>query len=192
MESAGEQGPVAARLLARHGEPATRLVANPRRLALCAAHGDEAALALIRHGDLAEPLIAGLGRPAARALTSLGPRQARRLAILADSGELARIGRTPELLAVVARFGDRAMSFIWDHKGALAVSAALAAFLADPRPFLDGAQTLAGAVARPLAAVPGRVATELARHVDWRLVTLCGATLIAVAVVLRRPRRPHP
>ena len=88
-----------------------------RRLVLGAAHGDDAALALMRHGALAEPLVAGLDRPAARALAALAPRQARRLAILADSGELARIGRTSELLAVVARFGDRAMAFVWDHKG---------------------------------------------------------------------------
>ena len=165
VESAGEQGPAAARLLARHGEPAARLVADPRSLGLCAAHGDDrAATALIRHGGLAEPLVVGLGRPAAKALAALGA--------ATDSAALqswptratwpASAACTPELLAVVARFGDRAMGFIWDHKGALAVSATLAAFLADPRPFLDGAKSLAGTVARPLAEVPGRVAANVA------------------------------
>ena len=137
-------------------------------------------------------MVSNLGRPAARALAALGPRQARRLAILADSGELARIGRTPELLAIVARFGDRAMAFVWDHKGALAVSVTLAAFLADPRPFLDGVKSLAGAVARPLTEVPGRVVVAAARAIDWGVVAACGAVLVALPGIgrFRRLRSP--
>ena len=192
MESAGERGPVAARLLARHGEPATRLVANPRRLALCAAHGDEAALALIRHGDLAEPLVARLGRPAARALAALGPRQARRLAILADSGDLARIGRTPELLAVVTRFGDRAMAFVWDHKGRWPSR------LCWRRSWPTRGPSSTGPRLWPVPS-PGRWPRCPAESPpSWRVVSTGGSspcaarTLIAVAVVLRRPRRPRP
>lgn len=138
------------------------------------------------------PLVSSLGRPAARALAALAPRQARRLAILADSGDLARIGRTPELLAVVARFGDRAMAFVWGHKGALAVSATLAAFLADPRPFLDGAKNLAVAVARPLAEVPGRVALAAARSIAWWIVGLCGAVFLGFVAIRRLRRVPSP
>src|SRR6185437_3010947 len=65
----------------------------------------------------------------------------RRLAMMAGD-ELTAIGRTPELLAVIARHGDTAMDFIWRNKGVLAGSAALAAFLSNPEPFLSGAADL--------------------------------------------------
>jgi hypothetical protein len=187
LVSAGDHAAMAEELCAQIGKRAPHA---PRQLALRAAHGEDAALALNRHGALAEPLIAGLGRPAARALAALGPRQARRLAILADSGELARIGRTPELLAVLARFGDRAMAFVWDHKGALATSAVLAAFLNDPRLFLDGAKSLAGAVARPLTQVPGRVDAAVAQAIDWWIIAPCTAILLVFVAILRHRRLP--
>ena len=87
-------------------------------------------------------------------MAALGPRQARRLAILTEAGETARLGRAREWLDIVARHGDVAMDFIWRHKGALAASTVMAAFLANPGPFLSGAKELTGyaarAVARPL------------------------------------------
>ena len=137
-----------------------RCARHPRRLALAVQHGDDAARALLRHGRLAQPLLAAHGRPAARALATLSPRNARRLAILDQSGDLARIGRTEAVLALIGRQGDRAMDFLWRHKGALAVGAVLAAFLADPGPFLDGTRDLAevavAAAVPPVAEVPGQ------------------------------------
>jgi hypothetical protein len=41
-----------------------------------------------------------------------------------------------ERLSTVERFGDEAMGFVWRDKGALAVSTALASFLAKPEAFL--------------------------------------------------------
>src|SRR5947208_3262448 len=70
------------------------------------------------------------------------PRGARRRAILAEDHTLATLGRTGDVLAVVGRHGDRALDFVWRHKGALAVGAVLAEFLADPAPFLDGTRRL--------------------------------------------------
>ena len=40
-------------------------------------------------------------------------------------GELAAIGRTPELLGVIAKYGDPAMDFIWRNKVVLAGGARL-------------------------------------------------------------------
>src|SRR6185503_5178963 len=100
---------------------------------------------------------------------TVGPPNARRLAIMVQGGELARIGRAGELLEVIGRYGDRAMEFIWRHKGALAVSVVLA-FLADPGPFLDGARDLAAvaaeAAARPVLSIPGRIASEMMRRAE--------------------------
>ena len=75
-------------------------------------------------------------------------------------GELAQTGKHPELLEVIARYGDRAAVFVWEQKGSLAVGTALTAFLLHPEPFLDGARDISKVVAenalRPLAEVPGK------------------------------------
>jgi hypothetical protein len=166
MEAAGEHGVRVARLLARHG--------------------DDAAQALARHGQIALPLIEQFGTSAARALKSLSSRNARRLGIMTDAGELRRIGRVDEVLAVIGRHGDRAMTFVWQHKGALAITAVLAAFLAQPEPFVNGARDLADIVgedvARPLAEVPGKVAAEVASGTNWTVVITF--TLLVCAVLL--------
>ena len=161
---------------------------------MCTRHGDDAAAALLRHGAVAEPLIAAGGHPAAEALAALSPRAARRLAILAEAGDLARIGRTPELLAVVGRYGDRAMTFVWRHKGALTISALLAAFLADPEPYLDGGRTLAedaaAAVVTPIAAPAAAAAAGLAR-LAARVTAAAAAMAAAAALADRFRRRPR-
>jgi hypothetical protein len=202
MEGAGAQGGLAARLLARYRERAAWVSADPRRLALVACHGDAAARALIRHRSVAEPVVAALGSPAARALGAVGPQNARRLAMMAETGELARIGRADELLGVVGRFGDPAMEFIWRHKGALAVGTVLAAFLADPGQFLGGARDSAGVLvamaSRPVADLPGRLAAEATRRVDWTLLMANALGLVAAGFTLRAwlhrrrgPAAPH-
>jgi hypothetical protein len=50
------------------------------------------------------------------------PRTVRRLATLAENGTLARIGRWSELLVVIERHGNLALTFIWRNKGALTVT----------------------------------------------------------------------
>ena len=73
-EEAGEHGAVAVGLMARMGDDAVWVAANPRRLSLFAKWGDDAAEAMIKHKGIADDLIAGGGESAARALhTSTGP-----------------------------------------------------------------------------------------------------------------------
>jgi hypothetical protein len=193
VEGAGEHGDQAVRLLAQHGPQAAGLVSRREALALVARHGDGIAEALLRHPGIAEPLIGRLGDPAVDALRAIKPRNARRLALMQQSGELARIGRTGELLGVIAQYGDRACDWIWRNKGGLTMASVLAAFLADPEPFLDGARDLAGLVAeaaiRPIAEVPKAVATEAARRTNWALIALVGGSLAGFAWCLLKGRR---
>lgn len=150
-DEAGESAPSVLRLLSKHGDDAAAWVLErPAGRRLFGELGEEAAEALVRHKGIAEPLLDDFGRAAAGALNSLGPRGGRRLAMMSSGGELAAIGRQPELMGVIARYGDPAMEFIWKHKGALAVGTTLAAFLADPGPFLDGTNRLAETVAEDL------------------------------------------
>ena len=70
---------------------------------------------------IAEPLIENLG--STRRQGGQCPRAASGAAARHDGrGDLAAIGRTPELLEVIARHGDKAMDFIWKNKAVLAGS----------------------------------------------------------------------
>jgi len=119
----------------------------------------------------------------------LNGQNARRLAMLAEEGHLRQLGRAEEILEVLGKYGDSGMDFVWRNKGALTVSAALAAFLADPEPFIDGSRDLATivgqAVVQPLAEASGAAAKEAARNVDWTAVTLAGLAATAVLILLR-------
>ncbi len=221
IEEAGAHSKQVARLLATHGEQGAVYVATrPQALQLVLRHGEEAAAALVKSRGVALPAIESLGKPAISAFQAISSGQnCRRLAIMAaDGGELSSIGRTPEVLTVIAQYGDKAMDFVWKHKGALTVTAALTAFLAEPEPFINGARDLTRVVAentaRPLAELPAIAAkegaAEVARKTNWTVVFLAvivvGALLVApkwrlltpVAAVLpavlrrRSPRVPPP
>ena len=87
--------------------------------------------------------------------------------MMGQADELAKLGRTDEVLATVGKYGDRAMDFVWKHKAALATAAVLATFLADPQPYLDGVKDItqvgSDKIVAPIAEVPGEVAREAAR-----------------------------
>jgi hypothetical protein len=163
-------------------------------------HLDDAARAVAPHLNIGMTLVP-LARSSGRAMAALAPRNARRLAILAEDGALARSGRWGELVAVIKRHGDRALDFIWRHKGALAVSAILAKFLAEPEVFLGGGRELIGGAAQeatqPIAIVAGTAASRwmgIARSVvvvglAW-LVTV-PALVVAARLIRQIRRRPH-
>lgn len=137
VEEAGPNGTAAVKLMAHFGEDAVWVVNRPKSLALFVKYGNDAGQAMIRHKGIAEPLLEKFGEEAGHALVCLDGPNGRRFAILMSRGDLERIGRTPELLKVISRYGDSAMKFVWEHREALAGSAFLAAFLADPAAFLD-------------------------------------------------------
>lgn len=132
---------------------------------------------MLKHKGLAEPIVAAFHQPGAKALAALDARNARRVAILSESGELAGIGQADRLLGVVGRFVDRGMEFVWRNKKALFVGAALAAFLADPQPFIDGTAQLAENFARPVAETIGG---EVARRADWTRLGLAALGVLGV------------
>lgn len=181
IEAAGERAPLVAQLLSREGDRALSLVDDAARLQLAAKYGDDAVEALIRHKSLATPLISQFDTFAAKALAQLDAQNARRLAMLADDGTLKSIGRTPELLGVVGKFGNRAMEFIWNNKGALATTAALVAFLNSPEEFLNGTKQLAQVVGEAvIVPTTTAVAREIAPHVNWTWATLGLAGIASV------------
>jgi hypothetical protein len=171
VEEAGEFGTESVKLMAQHGNDALWVVAKKNRLAIFVKYGDDAAVSMMKHKEIVEPLLNSYGKSAASALKAVKPQNSRRIAMMSQDGELAKIGRTNELLEVVGKYGDRAMDFIWENKGALAVGATLTAFLLNPEPFLDN-------TIGKIGDVPGKVAGEAAKSMNWTLVVALGACII--------------
>jgi hypothetical protein len=181
IEEAGENGPSAIRLMARNGVDAVWIVSQKKRMAIFVKYGDDAADAMMKHGQLAEPLLTTFGQEAASAFKSVSAQNGRRLAMMTDSGELARIGRTAELLKVVGRYGDRAMNFIWKHKDSLAAARSLTAFLESPEPYIESTQDISLTPARTLGKP---VITESPHRAYWLLIAL--VVLAGIVVVAGR------
>jgi hypothetical protein len=200
VEEAGEHAPQVVGILAREGEHgAVWVVSRPKAMQLFLQHGEEAAAVLAKTRGVAEPAIATFGKPAVGAFGSLGtPQNVRRLAMMAsEGGELAQIGRAPEVLGALAKYGDPALEFIWRHKAVLASATALAAFLADPQPYLNGARDLTQVVAentvKPLAELPATVAREaageVARGTNWTIIFGLAVLTLGSLAALRSRRK---
>jgi hypothetical protein len=197
LERASRQGGLVSHLLAAHGSEALLIVREPALLELVARHGDDAAVALVRHPGLAHSVIEATGAPGARALTGLSAQNGRRLAMLVEDGALIRLGHQEELLSAIERHGDRAMEFLWRHKGALAVATLLVTFLKDPEPFLSGARELGGgmthAVAQPVLGVANDVGQVVMKPLTvaaiGALVVLTGIGGYRVHRMIARARR---
>ncbi len=188
IDEAGENGVDAVKLMAKYGDEAVWVVSKQPRLAMAMNYGDEAAEAMIKHGEMVEPLIGKFGNSASLAFRNVTAQNARRIAMLDESAELATMGRTDELLAVVGKYGDSAMEFIWKNKASLAVAAGLTAFLADPKPFLDGTRDLAAVIG---TSVVQPIADEVGKRTNWTLVIVsvivAGAGLLGLRNWWRRP-----
>jgi hypothetical protein len=173
-------GPAGLSILERHGAGGLRVLLRwgDDGLRVLAHEGDAALAALARHGDAAMDLMVrhpGVGR---ELLERFGGRAAGLRLSTDGAVDLARLadpirssGRSGEILSVVERYGDRACRFIWRNKGVIFGAAALAAFLSDPEPYLDGAKEL---LAVPLA--------EAAKRTDW--TSVLGGLILVAGVIL--------
>jgi len=192
IDEAGANGHEVARLLGKFGDDARGIVRDPARLALAGKYGDEAAEAIIKHPAIAEPVVAAYGKAGAKAMSEVGVENGRRLAAMVDAGELAKIGRGEELLGVVGKFGDRGMQFIYKHRKVLAGGAALAAFLANPQPYIDGTLELASlvgeTVVKPIAEIPQKAVIESLGNpaIAWTFAAVSAAFFAALCYCLYR------
>lgn len=183
VEKAGTHGDEAARAMARYGDDGVEWIAKrPQNLELASRYGDDAVEALVKHKAVAEPLVQELGEQGAKALSAIGPQQGRQLAMLAADPATASLARSPQVLGVVAKYGDAGMNFVWKNKGALAVSATLAAFLADPKPFIDGTADIAQIAGENLVKP---LATGMGMQADWTILGICAVSALALLAVVR-------
>ena len=186
---AGERAPEIVKLTAKFGEQAVWVVSKPRGLAVFVKYGEEAATAMMKHPGIAEGAVEQLGVPAARALNAVSGAQARRLGMMIEDAAVKTGEQSVGLVDVVAKYGDKAMAFIWKNKGALAATAVLTAFLHDPEPFIQGTKDLVVEAVKPIG-------VEVARGTNWTPVMITGvaacAGVIALGMLLRKKRSPQP
>lgn len=183
LDEAGDVAPQMVKWLAKHGDAATWVVANPRRLGLASQFGDDAVEAMVKLGEPAEKLLEVGGASAAKAVVGLSSRHARQLAMLADEAADASLVRNSGLMDVVAKYGDRGMDFVWRNKGALAVGTVLAAVLANPEPFIEGTRSIAE-VAATTAVAP--LARGVAGGTNWTVVIVTIALLFFAWYALKQ------
>jgi len=189
IEEVGEQGgKQIVKLMAKHGNKSLHVIAKPDRMAIFIKYGEGAGEAMLKHGEICDPLITQFGAPAVKALAKVSDNQmARRIAFITD--DVGVKNKTPELLDTIGKYGDKAVDFIWKNKGALATTATLTAFLADPEPFIDGVKALVAPSVNNITSLP-KVAVEkgaetVAKNTNFTLLGVLGIISVAGIFVLR-------
>ncbi len=140
IEEAGERGAATAKILAKYGDNALRVVSKSNLLNLVVALGGDTAEVLIKHGESCESLLAAYGETAVRALMKITRQNARRMAMLENDGILFRSRRAKALLEAIAQHGDRAVEFLWTARPSLENNEWTDHFLADPRSAFEEAE----------------------------------------------------
>ncbi len=190
IQEAGEHGLDAVKLINRYGDDAVWVISKPKGMAIFVKYGDDGAKALIKHKGIAEEVIEAHGKSAVGALNAVGTREARQIAMLQGDGVIAAGKQGDQLLDVIIRYGDKAMAFIWRNKGALAVTATLGTFLANPEAYIDGGKELiVEGVSRPAT----EVGKEVARNTNWTVVGIAGIGVLGGLAAWRAwLRKPAP
>jgi hypothetical protein len=173
MERFGAPG---LRILARWGDDGVRLLAveGEAAVASMARYGEEAIELMVRHPGVGRDLLAQFGAQALR--TKLRTESVVTLNRLAEP--IRTSGRSAEIFAVIEKFGDRACDFLWRNKGTIFLASVLAAFLHDPKPYLDGVKEL---VVEPMT----KVAHDAASRTDWTLVVIVAVLIISAWLGIR-------
>jgi hypothetical protein len=174
-DDAGKHAPHVLKFVAKHGDDAAAVMTKQSMKLLSL--GDDAGRALLRHKSVVVPMLETYGSTAARALATVTPQNGRRLVMLAKTFD--RVQQTKKVVEVVAKYGDRAVNWMWANKGALATAAACSAFLADPEAFMSGARKLTDTVAKQVvvpvssAVIDGsvKIGDSLLRHAVKPVVT---------------------
>lgn len=169
-------GAPAMKILGRWGDDGVRLLAVEGESAIAAfgRYGEEGVELMIRHPGVGRDLLAQFGAQIARA-----PLRTESMITLGRLAEpIQASGRSAEILAVVEKYGDRACDFLWRNKGTIFVGAVLAAFLRDPKPYIDGVRELA---VEPATAV----ARDAAAQTNWTLVAISGMLILSTWLGLK-------
>ena len=182
LDEAGDHAPKIMRLYNSRGDEAMWIIRQSERRALFIKHGEPAADAMLKHPHLAESVLQRYGDSGASALNRLSRGGAQKLGMADDSGLFTATPRSRELLHVIRAYGDEAMDFIWENKGALTVAAMLTKFLSDPEAFIKGFKSL----------VIDPVVTPAVESANWTLIFAGVLFFLFLPSITRMVRRADP
>ncbi len=170
-------GAPGAKILARWGDDGARVLAEggDDAIRVMSRWGDGAVDFMIRHPGAGRQCLEHFGEHALK--PTLSTESVVTLNRLAEP--IRASGRVAQIFGVVERFGDRACKFIWRNKGTIFGAAVLAAFLADPEPYIEGAKKL---IVEPAS----EAAREVAGGTNWTLVVIVLALVAGAAWFVRR------
>ena len=135
----GKDAPNVVKILSRHGSEGLVVVERESAMRLIAKYGDEAGGVIVRHGELAEKMIAAHGSDAIAAASTLTKRRdILRLAMLADNEAIQATNGFPQLLKIIAKHGQRGLTFIWTHRRDLEDAVFLALFIRYCDDYIEG------------------------------------------------------
>lgn len=187
FQKAGDDaGPYLTRAIRVHGDAALRVGQTAAGRTILREGSDAAIRAVARHGDAAIPLIRQYGDDAAEAFGNLSGLNGRRL-IQAGEERLWTKEQLQALLEPIRMRGDRAMDFIWKNRRVLAGGVLLAAFVANPDPYLNGARKL---VADPIARIASGALGRIVDAIHWNLWFGAAALLLGLRVLMGRRLLP--
>lgn len=174
--AAKRMGPrTALRIVEEHGVPGAKILTK---------FGDDGARLLATDAPRTMTVFRNLGEEGVEMMLKRpGPLTSARLPDLAAAIQAS--GQPREVLAVLRKYGDPACAFIWKNKGVLAGGAVLAAFLANPTPYINGVKQL---VDVPMS--------HIAAATDWTAVFLAIIVITAAIASFRmfvlRRSAPRP
>jgi hypothetical protein len=134
--------------------------------------------------DVARPIVARFGDDGARALNSLSPTGAQRLAAMSD--DLAAGGRGRDWMRLIAQRGDEVTDWLWQRRGSVAVGTVATAILLQPEEFLQASERVASSAINAAGEhVAGPIVRSAASGIPWALVwfVVIGGVVWALAKV---------
>jgi len=135
--------------------------------------------------DVAAPIVAKFGDDGARAVASLTPTGAERLATMSD--DLAASGHTQKWLGLIAQHGDVAVDWLWERRGSVAVGTAAAVVLLEPDEFIQATENIATTTINAAGEhVAGPIVGSAARAIPWTLLWLVVLGLAVAWLVARK------
>jgi hypothetical protein len=119
--------------------------------------------------DVARPIVGRFGDDGARALNSLSPLGAQRLAAMSD--ELAASGRGGDWMKLIAQRGDEVTDWLWKRRGSVAVGTVATAILLQPEEFIQASERVATTTINAAGEhVAGPIVRSAASGIPWALV----------------------
>lgn len=136
--------------------------------------------------DVAKPIIAKFGDDGARALGSLSPKGAERLAAMSD--DLTAGGRGKDWMKLIAERGDEVTDWLWKRRGSVAVGTVAAVVLLQPEEFLAASERVATATISTAGEhVAGPMVKGAASAIPWVFLWLIVISAGAIWLLSKEP-----